>query len=384
MANVTVSSPPTITNPSAISVCQGENGKTMSVSVTPSTGVTLQWYKGASGSGTALSNNSNYSGVTTPTLTFNSITSLLDITYYCVVTVPSTGCTATSSAARLTVNTPPTINSDPISTVACDGGTATMSVSAPGATQWTWYKVGSSSPLANGSDYSTTATQTLTINGKASTNGSYYCVVGNNGCTATSGTAELKVTIITSNPTSKDICPGTVTTMQVTATNATSYRWWKDGSAISTSDGNFEGVTSTRLSISGTAGTAGSYYCVVGNGVCSKESAHATLTVYPAINITTDLDPGFTPLFYLEVLSIGFQAEAEGGSGTLSQTWYLDDDPMIKDVEYVDVGSGYIYLSNSKGGSLQVGTHTIYCEFSDSHCTKKTSIQYFEMAHQDP
>lgn len=381
VANVTVSTPPTITNPSAISACQGQNGRTMSVSTTPSTGVTLQWYKGASGSGTALSNNSNYSGVTTSTLTFNNITSLLDVTYYCVATTTSSGCSATSSAARLTVNNPPTINSDPVATMACDGGTATMTVSAPGATQWTWYKVGNSSPLTNGSDYSTTATQTLTINGKASTNGSYYCVVGNNGCTATSGTAELKVTTITTNPTSKSICPGTVTTMQVVATNATSYHWWKDASAISTSDANFSGVTSAQLTISGTANAGGSYYCVVGNGVCTKESAHATLTVYPAINITTDLDPSFTSGFCFEFPSIGFQTEADGGTGTLTQTWYCDNRALIKDVDYADVGGGYIYLNLPLINSFEVGSHKIYCEFSDSHCTKKTSTHYFDMSH---
>jgi hypothetical protein len=381
VANVTVSSPPVISNPAAISVCQGDNGKTMSVSTTPSTGVTLQWYKGASGSGTALSNNSNYSGVTNPVLTFNGITSILDNTYYCVVTATSTGCSATSSAARLTVNTPPTISSGPVSTVACDGGTATMSVSAPGATQWTWYKVGSSSPLTNNSDYSTTGTQTLTINAKASTGGSYYCNVGNNGCTATSGTAELKVTTITTNPTSKSTCPGIVSTMQVAATNATTYRWWKDGSAISTSDANFVGVTSAQLSISGTPGNAGSYYCVVGNGNCTKESAHATLSIYPEINIITDLNPNFESGFCFEYPSIGFQTEANGGSGTLSQTWYCDKRALIKDVDYADAGGGYIYLNLPLINSFEVGSHSIYCEFSDSYCTKKTSTQYFTMSH---
>ena len=70
LCTLTVNQPPTISNPLATSICFGNSGATMTV--TASSGATLQWFKGSPvGTHTSLTNNSNYSGVDAATLTFN-------------------------------------------------------------------------------------------------------------------------------------------------------------------------------------------------------------------------------------------------------------------------------------------------------------------------
>ena len=87
--------------------------------------------------------------------------------------------------------------------------------------------------------------------------------------------------VITQQPQDTTVCEGGTATFSVTATNADSYQWQKDGSNIS-------GATSDTYTINSvTSSDAGSYTCVVSNSNGSTTSNSATLTVNPATAITT-------------------------------------------------------------------------------------------------
>jgi large repetitive protein len=93
---------PVVTQPVSQTVC--ENASTsFTVTVTPSAGFTYQWkVLNAAGIWTDVTNNANYSGATTATLTINSTPLSFDNNqYYCLVT--SAACTIVSNAVQLDV-----------------------------------------------------------------------------------------------------------------------------------------------------------------------------------------------------------------------------------------------------------------------------------------
>jgi hypothetical protein len=97
-ATLTVNAVPVITaNPSNTSICEAYGNATMSVSATGAT--QYEWYD-ANG---IMSDSKYYTGTKTATLKFLYIPSAWDgTTYYCVVK-NSSGCSATSASAKLTV-----------------------------------------------------------------------------------------------------------------------------------------------------------------------------------------------------------------------------------------------------------------------------------------
>jgi predicted secreted protein len=245
LCTLTVNLPPTITGPTNQTTCAGTNA-TLSVSASGATG--FQWYLGTSILTGATS--ASYSTTTAGS-------------YYCVVT--SSGCSATSNSATVTINTPPTITG-PTNQTTCAGTNATLSVSASGATGFQWYlgtsPSGSILTGATSASYST------------STAGSYYCVVTKDGCSATSNSATVTVNTppTITGPTNQTTCAGINATLSVSASGATGFQWYL---GTSPNGSILTGATSASYSTS----TAGSYYCVVTKAGCSATSNAATLTV---------------------------------------------------------------------------------------------------------
>jgi hypothetical protein len=121
---------PIINNqPIAATVCVG-GGATYTVAANSPVALTYQWQLGASN----LSNNSTYSGVTTPTLTISNITAAMDRQLYRVAVRDTLLCLTNSNQVRLFVIAPPVINTQPQDATICAGLNTSFSVAATSAT----------------------------------------------------------------------------------------------------------------------------------------------------------------------------------------------------------------------------------------------------------
>ncbi len=241
-------STPTISAGSSTTFCTGG-----SVVLTSSSATGNQWYK----NGVAIS------GATNQTYTATTSGS------YTVVVTNANGCSSTSAATTVTVNSipsTPTISGSP--TTFCSGGSVVLTSSSASGNQW--YK--------NGVAISGATNQTYT----ATTSGTYTVVVTTSGCSsaASAGT----VVTVNSNPStptisasgSTNICSGSSVTL--TSSSATGNQWYKDGVAIS-------GATNQTLTVT----VAGSYTVTVTNGSgCSATSAAAVVTVKSNSTSTTN------------------------------------------------------------------------------------------------
>ncbi|MFL5753574.1 MAG: beta strand repeat-containing protein, partial [Bacteroidia bacterium] len=177
--------------PTSGSICSGQT-----TTLTSSAATSYTWTPASS-----LNNPNIQSPVATPTITTNY-----------TVTVSSGGCTGTATAL-VTVNSAPTLTLTPAASSICIGNNTT--ISASGATTYTWTPSGSLSS-ANGSPVTATPTITTTyvIN---STDG--------NGCTnsnsVTINVNQLPNIVLT--PTSSTVCNGSTTS--ISASGASTYTW---------------------------------------------------------------------------------------------------------------------------------------------------------------
>jgi len=267
---------PSITDhPDSQAICEG-GSVTFTVSATGTGPLSYQWRKYSS----------VIPGATSASYTIDPVSSGDAGSYNCVVT---NACgSATSNGATLTVNTVPVITNGPDNQAACEGGSATFSVTAAGAGPFSyqWRKNGSNIPGATSSSY--------TINPMTpGDTGSYDCVVSNACGSTTSSAATLSLKtppVITDDPDNQTLCEDNPVTFTVSATGTgpLSYQWRKNGSNIS-------GATSSSHTINPVASAhAGSYDCVVTNACGSATSNTATLTVNTAPVITDDPDNQYT------------------------------------------------------------------------------------------
>jgi Abnormal spindle-like microcephaly-assoc'd, ASPM-SPD-2-Hydin/Immunoglobulin domain/Immunoglobulin I-set domain len=177
-ATLTVNVPPTITTqPSSQTITVGQTAM-FTVAATGTTPMSYQWMK----NGTAISGATS-SSYTAPVTTF------ADNGAQFKVLVSNIAGNATSAAATLTVNVPPTITTQPSSQAVTAGQTATFTVAATGTSPMTyqWMKNGAAISGAMSSSYTTPATTT-------SDNAAKFTVVTNNSAgSATSTAATLTV-----------------------------------------------------------------------------------------------------------------------------------------------------------------------------------------------
>ncbi|MHA3789156.1 T9SS type B sorting domain-containing protein [Flavobacterium hauense] len=192
--------PPTVTQPASVSVC--ENGTTtFSVTLSDPTGFTYQWkVLNSAGNWVNIANNANYSGVTTATLTLNSVpASFSGNQYYCEMV--SGTCTLISNAARLTVTPQPVVATVTTGQPTCTVATGSIIVLTPIATGITY--------SLDGTTYQSTTTFANLIPG-------IYTVTVKNSTGCTSVTAPITINQAPVTP-----AVATVTTVQPTCTVAT-------------------------------------------------------------------------------------------------------------------------------------------------------------------
>ncbi len=221
---ITVNSATAITsNPSNQSVCAGSTA-TFIVLAT-GTSLTYQWQSCATATGTY----SSISGATSTSYAVNASPANNGYYYKCQVS-GSCGAAKTSNYASLTVNSLPSITSNPSDQSVCLGSTATFSVSATGSgLTYQWQKSGSigmtiynNTPISGATSSSYSFTPSLDDN-----NFTYRCIVSNS-CSATSNPATLRVSSplnfsYTSSKTSAtydtSLCSGEYTSATIDITN---------------------------------------------------------------------------------------------------------------------------------------------------------------------
>lgn len=224
--------------------------------------LSYQWYKGAT----------PISGATGPSFTINSAKATDVGTYHVVVT--NFAGSVSSDNVTLTVISPPTITSQPVSTTVGKGNSVSFTVNATGTGTLTyqWFK--------DGTAISGATSKTFTIAAAAdSDEADYYVEVSNSAGPTRSNTVTLTVRdapTITSQPQTINRNVGQSASFSVTATGegTLTYQWYKDGVAIS-------GATSATFTLdSVTEGDEATYYVrVYSDNVIYKQSDNASLIV---------------------------------------------------------------------------------------------------------
>jgi PKD repeat protein len=246
-------------------------------------------------------------GATTQTLNVTASGS------YTVTVSNASGCTATSAATTVTVNTLPAVPTITPSgaTTFCTGGSVTLS--APVSTSYLWSPGGAT-------------TQTLNV----TTSGSYTVTVSNaSGCTATSAATTVTVNTLPAVPTitpsgATTFCAGGSVTLSAPA--STSYLWSPGG------------ATTQTLNVT----TSGSYTVTVSNAAgCTRTSTVTTVTVN-ALPATPTVTPSGSTTF------------CTGGSVTLSapaSTSYLwsPGGATTQTLNVTASGSYTVTVSNASG-----------------------------------
>ncbi|MFH0865529.1 MAG: T9SS type A sorting domain-containing protein, partial [Bacteroidota bacterium] len=216
----TLSTAPTSINATANPICSGNSSTLSVVGGSLGTGASWKWYSGSCG-GTYV--NTGASIAVSPAST---------TTYYVRAegTCNTTGC----ASLTITVNTAPSITSQPTDQTICDGANTSFSVTATGAGlsyQWQEF-ISSWNNLSNGGVFSNVTTATMNITGATSgmSGRSYRCIVSG-ACSpaATSSFAVLTINAnpsITSQPTNQTACENGSAVFSVFASGSSlSYQW---------------------------------------------------------------------------------------------------------------------------------------------------------------
>jgi hypothetical protein len=267
-AVVTVSTPVSFTTqPTAQTIC--ENGSiSLSTAVTGNASPTYVWKK----DGTAL-------GAPNSTSFSKSNAMLSDSGNYTVEVTGSSSCpTIVSNVAKVTINAAPTITAISGTSPLCVGSTMTLSATATNNNGVIWKK--GTATVSTSSSYSKTAA--------TSDAGSYtVTAVGKTGCSDVTSAAYTQAITspasISTQPASTAVLQGTSFTVSVTASNANTYQWFKDGVALS-------GETNASYTVSSfdSATHSGSYTVeVTSNSPCTNvvtsNAASVTKTTCPVI-----------------------------------------------------------------------------------------------------
>ncbi len=320
-ATLSIATAPAITTqPVSQTACTGAS-VTFSVVASGTPAPTYQWRKGAT----------DISGATGPSLTISPVMLASAATYTCIVTnscgsVPSDG-------AVLSVQSPPTIFSNPSPQTVCVGESFTFSVAAGGnpSPTFQWRKNGGNILGATSSSYTASAE-----NGSG---GTYDCLVSNTCNTITSGGALLSLNVpptITAQPQPQIACAGGAATFTITFSGSPTptVQWRHLGQ-------NLSGETSPTLSLTNlTPSDAGAYDCVVTNACNSFASDPAVLTVGTPATITTQ--PTSTSVS--ENTQASFTVVA-GGAGPFTYQWRYNGGNLSEGGSYTGTAAATLVIN---------------------------------------
>ena len=310
-------------------------GASASFSVTATgTSPTYQWKKAGV----------NITGATIATLSFGTLLATDSGSY--TVTATNAAGTLTSSTVTLTVISPPTISTQPVSISPNLGASASLSVTATGGAPYTyqWQK--------GGADVTGATAATLSFATLSSTDaGSYTVVVINAAGTVTSNAAILTVVVtptIAVQPVSINVNQGASATFSVTAAGGgtNTYQWKKAGV-------NIVGATTATLSLSNVqSADAVAYSVTVTNAMGNVTSNAAMLTVIvPPVIIDQPTNiianPGEAAVF--SVVATGSPSTYQWKRNGVTLAGATEADLNFSVVQPVHVGSYRVVVSNAAG-----------------------------------
>jgi hypothetical protein len=266
---LTVNQPVSITNqPMDKTVCEG-SPISFSVLVSGNEPV-YQWRKGL----VNLSNGANISGVSTNSLSIDTVLVSDASSDYNVLVSNMCAADVTSANASLTVNTATIISLEPMDQTVCEGNQADFSVTATGTNltyQWRKEEV----DLMDGATISGATTANLSILQTSFIDvSSSYSVQVSGTCApiVVSNDASLAMNsapVITTEPSDKIATVGESVSFSTTATGIGLVYQWRKGTVDLSNTGNISGATTATLTINPVALTdAASDYNVVVSGTC--------------------------------------------------------------------------------------------------------------------
>jgi sugar lactone lactonase YvrE len=379
-ATLTVNFAPSVTtSPASQTVTAGSN-VTFTSAATGNPTPTVQWQVSANGGASYT----NLAGATSTTLTLTGVTASQNGYLYQAVFTNSVG-SATTGAATLTVNSAPTVTTNPVSQNVTAGSNVTFTAAATGnpmpTVQWQVSINGGTSYASIPGATSTTLTLTGVI---TSQNGYMYLAVFTNSVgSATSTAATLTVNsanstpVVTTNPVSQTVPLGSSVTFTAAATgNPTPTVQWQfstNGGAVFT---NISGATSTTLMLTAVAASmnGNQYRAVFTNTAGSATTLPATLTVSgtsPAPAITSASSTAF-PIG----VSSSFTVTTTGTPTpkiTISMT--TESPTLPAGVTFVDNGNGTATLSGTPAAKMQNYSFTI----TASNGVKPNATQKFTL-----
>jgi CSLREA domain-containing protein len=354
-ANITINQEPSVTtNPTDQTACEGG-----SVSFTASSNgfptPTVQWQVGAGGGPFT-----DIPGATNATLTFNATAAQNGNKYRAVFS--NGGGTATSTAATLTVNTAPTVTTNPTDQTACEGASVSFTSAANGSPAPTVQWQVSTNGGGSFSNIVGANSTTLTFNAAATQNGNKYRAVFTNSCSAaTSTAATLTVNPSTSatTPSDQTACQGATANFSTTAsgTGPFHYAWTVDGSTV--------GDDSASISLATNAFTVGNHtVSVIVNGTCGNVTRNATLTVQENTSATAPVEQTVC-----QGANASFSTTASG-TGPFHYAWTVDGSSVGGDSASVSVSTG----------SLSATTHSVSVTVSGTcgSITRSTALNVQE------
>jgi hypothetical protein len=310
-------------------------GASASFSVTATgTSPTYQWKKAGV----------NISGATTATLSFGTLLAT-DAGSYTVTATNAAG-SVTSSTVTLTVISPPTISTQPVSISPNLGASASLSVTAAGGAPYTyqWQK--------GGSDVAGATAATLSFATLSSTDaGSYTVVVINAAGSVTSNVAILTVVMtptITVQPVSINANQGASATFSVMASGGGTYTYqWKKAGV------NIVGATTATLSLSNVqSADAVAYSVTVTNAMGNVTSNAAMLTVIvPPVIIDqpTNIIANLGEAAVFSVVATGSPSTYQWKRNGVPLAGATQADLNFSVVQSVDIGSYRVVVSNAAG-----------------------------------
>jgi Immunoglobulin I-set domain len=351
-AYITIGEPAGVgTNPTDQTVCEGQTA-TFTASGTGSPAPTVQWQ-------VSTDNGANFndiSGATSTTLSFTATASQNGNQYRAVFT--NAGGTATTTAATLTVNTSPTVTTNPTNAEVCEGQQASFTAAANGSpaptVQW---QVSSGGPFSNIPGATST---TLSFTATNADNGKQYRAVFTNSCssaTTTAATLTVDQNVTASDPADQTVCQGATASFSTTASGAgLSLQWKLDGS-------NIPGATGSSVNIDTTSLTPGTHTVeVVATGTCNTVTQSANLTVNAP---TTTTDPADASVCAGGTANFSTTA---GGTGPFSYAWKVDGLPYNGNSSSISVNTtGYtpgahsveVTTTGACGSATQTATLTV-------------------------
>ncbi len=384
-ASLTVNAAPTIIlNPLARTHLVGQT-TTFTGAASGNPAPTLRWQVSTDGGTTFgnLTDGANITGSATPGLVLANLTQAMSGNEYRLQAVNFLG-TANSTAANLTVETPPSIATQPTNVTVVAGGTANFTVVANGTPavtyQWQVSANGGFSfgNLTDDANITGSATANLSIaNVGAVRNGhQYQCVVTNAGGTVTTNVVVLTVQFapaFTTAPANLTVNGGDTATFTVaTSGNPAPTLQWQvstDGGGNFTNvilSGNIIGNTSTTLILLNTPLSANGdqFRCVATNSVAATNSTAAVLTVNtpPTITVQPTVPAhvnGLTPLALSVTVTgtnpIAYQWMQNGVAipGATSSTY------IVLAANATNSGNYSVLVSNVGGNVTSITTPTV-------------------------